>query len=104
KPSSSLIHEPVTKTIETKIDPVILVGLSIADEKLKETSLLANLAKEPESEKVAVKEATQALKNLKQKYRSNKSVATEISKLTDKDATRDTHFKERLKRQKESLR
>src|SRR5699024_12173930 len=52
----------------------------------------------------AVKEATEALENLKQKYRSNKSVATEISKLTDKDATRDTHFKERLKRQKESLR
>ena len=104
QPSSSLLHVPVTKTLETKIDPVILEGLSFADEKLQEISLLTNLAKEPNSEKVAVKEATQALENLKQKYRSNKSVATEISKLTDKDATRDTHFKERLKRQKESLR
>src|SRR5699024_8046257 len=94
QPSSSLIHVPVTKTVETKIDPVILEGLSFADEKLQEISLITNLAKEPDSEKVAVKEATQALENLKQKYRSNKSVATEISKLTDKDATRDTHFKE----------
>src|SRR5699024_10788054 len=92
QPSSSLLHVPVTKTLETKIDPVILEGLSFADEKLQEISLLTNLAKEPNSEKVAVKEATQALENLKQKYRSNKSVATEISKLTDKDATRDTHF------------
>src|SRR5699024_4022636 len=43
QPSSSLLHVPVTKTLETKIDPVILEGLSFADEKLKEISLLANL-------------------------------------------------------------
>src|SRR5699024_11226192 len=67
QPSSSLLHVPVTKTLETKIDPVILEGLSFADEKLQEISLLTNLAKEPNSEKVAVKEATQALENLKQK-------------------------------------
>src|SRR5699024_10680890 len=100
----SLRRLPLIKTLESMIVSVIFEGLSFTDEKLKHTSLLANLAKEPDSEKVAVKEATQALKSLKQKYRSNKSVATEISKLTDKDATRDTHFKERLKRQKESLR
>src|SRR5699024_11784931 len=104
QPSSSLLHVPVTKTLETKIDPVIIAGLSFADEKLQEISTLTNLAKDRDSEKEAVKEATEALENLKQKYRSNKSVATAISKLTDKDATRDTHFKERLKRQKESLR
>src|SRR5699024_4592137 len=34
QPSSSLLHVPVTKTLETKIDPVILEGLSFADEKL----------------------------------------------------------------------
>src|SRR5699024_2926581 len=101
QPSSSLLHVPVTKTLETKIDPVILEGLSFADEKLKEISLLANLAQEQDSEKVAVKEAT---KNIKQKYSTNKSVAKKKSKLTNKDATRNTHFKERLKRQKESLR
>src|SRR5690625_97040 len=38
QPSSSLLHVPVTKTLETKIDPVILAGLSFADEKLQEIS------------------------------------------------------------------
>src|SRR5699024_4568279 len=88
----------------TKIDPVILEGLSLADEKLKVIALLAKIAKEPGSERVAVKEARQALKNPKQEYRPSKSVATEISKLTDKHRTRDRHLKERLKRPKESLR
>src|SRR5699024_11951448 len=36
QPSSSLLHVPVTKTLEKKIDPVILGGLSFADEKLFE--------------------------------------------------------------------
>src|SRR5699024_11118228 len=86
QPYSSLIYVHVTKTLETKIDSVIIAGLSFADEKLQEISTLTNLAKDRDSEKEAVKEATEALENLKQKYRSNKSVATEISKLTDKDA------------------
>src|SRR5699024_829128 len=36
QPSSSLLHVPVTKTLEEKIDSVILGGLSFADEKLTE--------------------------------------------------------------------
>src|SRR5699024_3199457 len=34
--SSSLLHVPVTKRLEEKIDPVILGGLSFADEKITE--------------------------------------------------------------------
>src|SRR5699024_6612894 len=34
--SSSLLHVPVTKTLEEKIDAVILGGLSFADQKIEE--------------------------------------------------------------------
>src|SRR5699024_2758863 len=101
QPSSSLLHVPVTKTLEEKIDPVILGGLSFADEKLAEINSLTNLANEESTQ--AIEESTTALENLKQKYRSNDSVAIEINKLTREDAERDTEFKERLARQKVSL-
>lgn len=101
QPSSSLLHVPVTKTLEEKIDPVILGGLSFADEKLAEINSLTNLANEESTQ--AIEESITALDNLKQKYRSNDSVAIEINKLTREDAERDTEFKERLARQKVSL-
>ncbi len=104
QPSSSLLHVPVTKKHETKIDPVILGGLSFADEKLAEINILTNKAKATdEKTNEAITNSTEALESLKKKYRSNESVAVEISKLTAEDAERDVHFKERLKLQKKSL-
>lgn len=102
QPSSSLLHVPVTKTLETKIDTVILDGLSFADEKLKEITILTNQVNNIDvAEEILA--STEALEKLKQKYRSNDRVALEIGKLTKEDAERDVHFKERLARQKASL-
>lgn len=104
QPSSSLLHVPVTKKLETKIDPVILGGLSFADEKLTEINLLTQVANHEKAiDQEEITESTKALEALKEKYRSNDSVAVEISKLTEEDAQRDVGFKERLARQKDAL-
>lgn len=104
QPSSSLLHVPVTKTLETKIDPLILGGLSFADEKLVEINLLTQVANDKKTiDQEEIINSTEALEALKEKYRSNDSVAIEISKLSEEDAQRDVDFKERLARQKGSL-
>lgn len=41
QPSCSILHVPVTTKNETDLDPVLLAGLSFADEKLTEIKLLA---------------------------------------------------------------
>src|SRR5699024_1445902 len=104
QPSSSLLHVPVTKTLEEKIDPVILGGLSFADEKLTE---VVTLAKGISVGKEAIKEEVEAvqtvLHDLQATYRSNDAVREEIAALTPEAAVRDTVFAERIKKQDESL-
>ncbi|TQS74615.1 5-methyltetrahydropteroyltriglutamate--homocysteine S-methyltransferase [Ornithinibacillus gellani] len=104
QPSSSLLHVPVTKSLEKKLDQVILDGLSFADDKIHEVVTLTKgiksgrhaIAKEIES-------ATAALNNLHATYRSNQSVRNKITDLTSEDASRDTAFPDRIKTQQESL-
>ncbi|HLS65621.1 MAG TPA: 5-methyltetrahydropteroyltriglutamate--homocysteine S-methyltransferase, partial [Pseudogracilibacillus sp.] len=104
QPSSSLLHVPVSKTRESKIDSVILGGLSFADEKLQEIVTLAKglnegrAAIEPE-----IAEVDHALEQLKQKYRSNDHVRNEVAGLTEEDAIRNTPFAKRLELQDEKF-
>src|SRR5699024_6713492 len=102
QPSSSLLHVPVTKTLEQKIDPVILGGLSFADEKLKEVVTLTKGLKEGKSSiQEEIKAVKRALNDLQATYRSNDEVRKDISHLTTDDAKRDTPFAERIKQQEE---
>lgn len=102
QPSSSLLHVPVTKTLEEKIDPVILGGLSFADEKLKEVVTLTKGLKEGRSSiQEDINDVKNALDNLQATYRSNEEVRKEITNLTADDAKRNTPFAERIKRQNE---
>jgi len=102
QPSSSLLHVPVTKQLEEKIDPVILGGLSFADEKVVEIVALAKgLQNGRESVHDEITTVDTALTKLKDTYRSNDEVRKAVSQLTDEDAQRDTPFAERLKLQEE---
>ncbi|MFD2131500.1 5-methyltetrahydropteroyltriglutamate--homocysteine S-methyltransferase [Pseudogracilibacillus auburnensis] len=102
QPSSSLLHVPVTKTLEQKIDPVILGGLSFADEKLQEIVILTKGLQEGRTAVEAnIKQATEELNNLQATYRSNDQVRKDIANLTAEDAVRHLPFAERIKLQDE---
>lgn len=104
QPSSSLLHVPVTKTLEEKIDPVILGGLSFADEKLAEiTSLRKGLQEGRTAINEVIAEVDEALSKLKATYRSDDSIREAINHLTAEDAKRTTPFDNRLAIQKEKF-
>ena len=102
QPSSSLLHVPVTKKLETNIEPVIYDGLSFADEKLAEiVTLTKGLNEGKETIQTEIVAANEALDRLQATYRSNEEVRKEISHLTEADAQRDVPFAERIKLQNE---
>ena len=104
QPSSSLLHVPVTKTLEQKIDPVILGGLSFADEKLTEiVTLTKGLQAGRKAIEVEIDEVNEALSQLQATYRSNDDVRTAVSELTEEDAKRGAPFAERIALQDERL-
>lgn len=97
QPSSSLLHVPVTKTLEEGLDEIILGGLSFADQKLEEVIALAN-GKEASAEAFADnRKALDALNN--SSYRTNKEVKASTENLTEKDSTRSLPFAERIEKQ-----
>ncbi len=100
QPSSTLLHVPVTKTLEEKIDPVILGGLSFADQKITEIVALTkglNEGREAIADDIA--EVDAALNELQATYRSNDDVRKAVSNLTEKDAERGAPFAERIELQ-----
>lgn len=100
QPSSSLLHVPVTKTLEQKIDPVILGGLSFADEKLTEIATLTKgLNEGKDAVETELNKATTELEQLQGTYRSNETVREAVKQLTAADAVRDLPFTERIKQQ-----
>ena len=104
QPSSSLLHVPVTKTLEEKVDPVILGGLSFADEKIVEiVSLTKGLKEGRTAINAEINEVDAALAELKSTYRSDETTRKAIENLTEEDAKRDTPFEERLAIQKEKF-
>lgn len=104
QPSSSILHVPVTKKTEVKIDSVILGGLSFADQKLEEIAVLTKGIKEGRRAVEAdLAKATAELNELQATYRSNDDVRKAVSNLTDADADRNLPFAERIKLQDELL-
>lgn len=104
QPSSTLLHVPVTKTSEKKIDDVILGGLSFADEKLTEIVALTKGLKEGRAAVEAeLSKAREELNNLQARYRSNDEVRNAVKDLTKDDAERNLPFAERIKLQDEKF-
>src|SRR5699024_91000 len=99
QPSCSILHVPVTKTLEEALDPVIIGGLSFADEKLQE---IIALTKGKEAAGAAFKDSKEALDALNNSdYRRNEKVKSSTDNLTKEDADRVLPFAERIKQQDE---
>ena len=99
QPSCSILHVPVTKTLEEALDPVIIGGLSFADEKLQEVIALAKGKEEAGATFKESKEALDALNH--SEYRRNEKVKSSTDNLTKADADRVLPFADRIKKQDE---
>src|SRR5699024_541162 len=100
--SSSLLHVPVTKTLEEKIDAVILGGLSFADQKIEEiVALTKGINAGREAVAADLKKAADELAELQATYRSNDGVREAVKGLTNADADRHLPFAERIALQDE---
>src|SRR5699024_6863252 len=97
-----LLHVPVTKSLEEKIDTVILGGLSFADEKVVEiVDLTKGLQAGRDAIAIEIETVDAALAELKATYRSNDEVRQAAAKLSAEDAQRNAPFANRLKIQEE---
>ncbi|MCO7128071.1 5-methyltetrahydropteroyltriglutamate--homocysteine S-methyltransferase [Sporolactobacillus shoreicorticis] len=98
-PSSSLLHVPVTLSNETALDPILLNGLSFADQKLSEVVTLAEGLNEGETAIDGTLQKNSAdLQTLQQsEHRNNKEVQKEIDLLDEELPTRPGSYK--LRRQ-----
>src|SRR5699024_6408225 len=100
QPSCSLLHVPVTKRLEEKLDAIILGGLSGAEEKIAEIDTITKGAQERRN---AVEEETQQItgspEQLTSTHTTNDAVRKEASNLTAGDATRNTPLAQRIKKQ-----
>ncbi|WP_277679061.1 5-methyltetrahydropteroyltriglutamate--homocysteine S-methyltransferase [Gracilibacillus dipsosauri] len=105
QPSCSLLHVPVTKDSESKMDPIILNGLSFADEKLKEIQAITEGANKGKASIQTIleesKTAREALAH--SSYRQNQSVAQELKELEGEEVKRTIPFSERIRLQREEL-
>lgn len=98
QPASSLLHVPVTTTLEKQLDPVIRESLSFADEKLAEIVLLKQAVQDgKDAISKALIENRAALERLNNSsYRQNKKVKETLENLSEKDINRAAPFKERI--------
>ncbi|WP_163580371.1 5-methyltetrahydropteroyltriglutamate--homocysteine S-methyltransferase [Gracilibacillus saliphilus] len=99
QPSCSLLHVPVTKHLENKLDAVVKDGLSFANEKLEELQTLTTaLQAGKQSVADGFEASRQAIEKLDQsEYRS------QTPTIAKHKAKREISFVERKKRQQESL-
>lgn len=105
QPSSSLLHVPVTKSLEKQIAPVILGGITFADEKLQE---IVTLTKGLRDGKATIQKeldiASADLDTLNNSpYRTDKQVKESLATLTDADIQRTSTFDIRLEKQRKRL-
>lgn len=105
QPSSSLLHVPVTITLEETLDPAIKNGLSFADEKLEEIITLAKghqygkekIGKEIQNNKLQLDHYTNST------IRTNEQIRQTIEQLGESDAKRALPFTARIEKQNEQL-
>ncbi|MCT2536409.1 5-methyltetrahydropteroyltriglutamate--homocysteine S-methyltransferase [Aquibacillus koreensis] len=105
QPSCSLLHVPVSKTLENEIDPIILDRLSFADERLEEIAILTKgLRTGRSSIRNEIIESNRSLHRVKESsYRENQNIKDEITSLSEADFTRTLPFSERIKEQRKQL-
>lgn len=98
QPASSLLHVPVTTTLEEQLDPIIRNGLSFADEKLAEIALLKKAVEEGKDAiaegLIANRKGRKALNE--SAYRQNQQVKETVENLTVEDVTRPSPFAARI--------
>lgn len=104
QPSCSLIHVPVTKTLEKDLDKTIIDGLSFADEKLEEVAILTKgVQNGKEGIQVDIEKSISAIDSLNVTYRSDQKLIKQVEGLKEQDAMRDEAFPERLAIQAKNL-
>ncbi|WP_058308826.1 5-methyltetrahydropteroyltriglutamate--homocysteine S-methyltransferase [Gracilibacillus massiliensis] len=97
--SCSLLHVPVTKQLEEKLDTVVKDGLSFADEKLVEISVLTSAIKGGKQSVASAFEASEnAINRLDQSDYRNQSV-----EVTTENVKRNVPFEVRKKQQQADL-
>lgn len=101
QPSNSLLHVPVTKLSEPDLDEVILGGLSFADQKLEEITILTKaLTNGAESVAAELEESRAAVTALNESsHRNNLEVQEAIANLKNVRVDRELPFAERIKLQ-----
>lgn len=105
QPSSSLLHVPVTKKLETNLNPTLKDGLSFADEKLEEITILTKgLTSGRKTVETALTANKEELENyFVSKNRNNEEVKAQVEQLKPEDADRTAPFSERIKKQREAI-
>ncbi|MFC4402759.1 5-methyltetrahydropteroyltriglutamate--homocysteine S-methyltransferase [Gracilibacillus xinjiangensis] len=105
QPSCSLLHVPVTKKTERKIDQVILDGLSFADEKLAEINVLVKGVNQGETtiEHELTESRIARVKLAESPYRQNHQVAKELAQIGDEEVKRSLPFSDRITLQQDQL-
>ncbi|MDQ0300726.1 5-methyltetrahydropteroyltriglutamate--homocysteine methyltransferase [Salibacterium salarium] len=98
QPSCSLLHVPVTKKHETKLESVLHDALSFADEKLTEIVTLSTMIN-GQAEDKTVKENQQALQRFSENYRKQSADLTKRRESLPSE--RELSFAERKKYQDE---
>lgn len=105
QPSCSLQHVPVTTNSETKLDPILVNGLSFAEEKIIElTQITSYIQDESWSGNKSVSQSMLASEALEQhEVRQNVRVRELVSQVKPEQFTRPMAFKERQALQQEVL-
>lgn len=101
QPSCSLLHVPVTVSLEEELPEFLKAGISFADEKLEELVALADVANDVRDEEI-LEASAEAVRSLNESSsRNNEDVRALLEKIGDSVPTRAVEATERLRLQQE---
>lgn len=104
QPSNSLLHVPVTKKNESQLDPILLNGLSFADEKLSEIVLLTQSVQQSHTTSSLLDESKRAVDQLNQsEHRNHPDVQQALYELKNLKNERHSIYNKRIQKQHEDL-
>ncbi|MEN0642833.1 5-methyltetrahydropteroyltriglutamate--homocysteine S-methyltransferase [Alkalicoccobacillus gibsonii] len=101
QPSCSLLHVPVTVSLEEELPEFLKAGISFADEKLEELVALADVANDVRDEEI-LEASAEAVRSLNESSsRNNEDVRALLEEIGDSVPTRAVEATERLRLQQE---
>ncbi|MEY8750233.1 5-methyltetrahydropteroyltriglutamate--homocysteine S-methyltransferase [Alkalicoccobacillus gibsonii] len=101
QPSCSLLHVPVTVSLEEELPEFLKAGISFADEKLEELVALADVANDVRDEEI-LEASAEAVRSLNESSsRNNEDVRALLEEIGDSVPTRAMEATERLRLQQE---